>query len=117
MTFSETCIFQVNPKKVDEFQELMREVIPYLKTIDGVLSVNFIKRTHTIKDFSQIKEGLPPHEITKIVKSVKYVLHWTFTSEEKYGLAQQKLYETYWKAMDKLLIVPHDKYLGIELFK
>ncbi len=63
----------------------------------------------------QIREGLPPLELTRIVKSVKYVLYWEFDTKESYGTVQKNLYRTYWKAIDKCLIVPHDKYLGEEL--
>ena len=64
----------------------------------------------------QIKEGLTPLEIKRIVKSVKYMLYWEFDTKENYGLAQKKLYESYWKSIEKCLIAPHDKYLGESLF-
>lgn len=75
----------------------------------------FIKRGYRI-DMPQIKEGLPPLEITRIIKSVKYVLYWEFDTKENYGAAQKSLYDSYWKAIDKCLLVPHDKYLGEVLF-
>lgn len=37
----------------------------------------------------QIKEGLPPPKITRIVKSVKYMLYWEFDTKESYGAAQK----------------------------
>lgn len=37
----------------------------------------------------QIKEGLPPIKISRIVKSVKYMLYWEFDSKENYGAAQK----------------------------
>lgn len=114
MSFSEICIYQAKPDKVDEFETLMKEAIEFMEKLDGVLLLRFIKRTHNINDFSLIKEGLPPHKITRIVKSVRYMLYWEFDTIENYGIAQKSLYERYWKAIEKCLVVPHDKYLGEE---
>ena len=50
----------------------------------------------------QIKEGLPPLRITRIVKSMKYMLYWEFDTKENYGLAQKNLYDSYWKAIEKV---------------
>ena len=112
MAFSEICIYQVKPDKVEEFEALMQEVVPFMERMDGVLLLRFARRTHTIKEMSSIKEGLPPERLTRVVKSVRYMLYWEFESVEKYGLAQKQLYETHWKAIDKCLVMPHDKYLG-----
>ena len=78
MSFTELCIYQVKPQKVEEFETLI--------------------------------------EIKRIVKSVKYMLYWEFDTKENYGMAQKKLYESYWKSIEKCLIAPHDKYLGESLF-
>ena len=116
MIFHEICIYQVKPDKVDEFEALMKETVEFMEQLEGVLQLRFIKRTHNIKDFSQIKEGLPPNRLTRIVKSVRYMLYWEFDNMENYGRAQKSLYENYWKAIDKCLVMPHDKYLGESLF-
>lgn len=115
MPFTEICIYQVKPQKVDEFEKLLPEVKEFLEKQEGLLLVRLIKREYHI-DLEQIKEGLPPKKITRIVKSVKYMLYWEFATREQYGIAQQNLYNTYWKAIEKCLIVPHDKYLGEVLF-
>ena len=39
-----------------------------------------------------------------------------FDTKENYGAAQKNLYGSYWKAMERCLVVPHDKYLGEVLF-
>lgn len=52
----------------------------------------------------------------EVVKSVKYMLYWEFDTKENYGIAQKNLYGSYWKAIEKCLIVPHDKYLGEVVF-
>lgn len=116
MAFSEVCIYQVKPDKVEEFETIMKDAVPWMERLDGVLLLRFVKRTHNINDFSLVKEGLPPHKITRIVKSVRYMLYWEFDSIENYGLAQKILYESIWKAIDKCLLMPHDKYLGEGLF-
>lgn len=117
MSFTETCIYQVKPDKVDEFEKLMKEeALPFMKTLNGVVLLRFTRRTHNINDFSLIKEGRTPHEITRIVKSVRYLLYWEFDTIENYGAAQKSLYESYWKSIEKCLIMPHDKYLGYTIF-
>jgi len=100
---------------VDEFETLMLEVKDFLEKQDGLLFLRMIKREFHI-DLEQIKEGLPPKIITRIIKSVKYILYWEFDTKEQYGIAQKKLYDSYWKSIEKLLVVPHDKYLGEVLF-
>ena len=114
MSFSETCIYQVKPQKSEEFEALMQEAKSFLEQQEGLLLLRLIKRGYRI-DMEQIREGLPPLELTRIVKSVKYVLYWEFDTKESYGTAQKNLYETCWKAIVKCLIVPHDKYLEKEL--
>lgn len=115
MPFTEICIYQVKPQKVEEFETLMKEAKEFLEKQEGMLLLRLIKRTHRI-DMEQIKEGLTPLEIKRIVKSVKYMLYWEFDTKENYGMAQKKLYESYWKSIEKCLIAPHDKYLGESLF-
>lgn len=115
MPFTEICIYQVKPQKTEEFEAKMLAIKTFLEQQEGVLLVRLVKRGYHI-DMEQIKEGLPPPAITRIVKSVKYMLYWEFDTKENYGIAQKNLYESYWKAIDKCLIVPHDKYLGDRLF-
>lgn len=115
MPFTEICIYQVKPQKAEEFEKLMLEAKSFLEKQDGLLSLRLIKRGYLI-DMEQIKEGLPPLKINRIVKSIKYVLCWEFDTKESYGTAQKNLYESYWKPIEKCLIVPHDKYLGENLF-
>lgn len=74
MPFTEICIYQVKPQKVEEFETLMLEVKSFLEKQEGLLLFRFIKREYRI-DMEQIKEGLPPLKINRIVKSVKYILN------------------------------------------
>ncbi len=115
MPFTEICIYQVKPQKVSEFEKLMFEAKGFLEQQEGLLLLRLIKRGYRI-DMEQIREGLPPLEITRVVKSVKYMLYWEFDTKENYGTAQKNLYSSYWNSIEKCLIVPHDKYLGEQLF-
>lgn len=115
MSFSEVCIYQVKPDKVEEFETIMNEAKPFLEERTGLLQLRLMRRGYKI-DMEQIREGLPPVELTRIVKCAKYVLFWEFASKEDYGKAQKDLYEAFWKPIDKCLIQPHDKYLGEAIF-
>ncbi len=115
MPFTEICIYQVKPQKAEEFEALMLEAKSLLEKQNGLLLLRLAKRGYHI-DMEQIKEGLPPLKITRIVKSVKYMLYWEFDTKESYGTAQKNLYDSYWKSIEKCLIVPHDKYLGENIF-
>lgn len=116
MPFTEICIYQVKPQKTEEFEALMLEAKSLLEKQEGLRLLRLVKRGHRI-DMKQIREGLPPLEIKRIVKSVKYMLYWEFDSKESYGAAQKNLYDSYWKPIEKCLIVPHDKYLGEAVFE
>jgi hypothetical protein len=115
MPFTELCIYQVKPQKIAEFEALMLEAKDFLEKQEGLLLLRLVKRGYHI-DMEQIKEGLPPLRITRIVKSMKYMLYWEFDTQENYGAAQKNLYASYWKPIEKCLIAPHDKYLGESLF-
>lgn len=115
MAFTELCIYQVKPQKVEEFETLMLEAKSFLERQEGLLLLRLIKRGYHI-DMEQIREGLAPLKINRIVKSVKYMLYWEFDTKESYGVAQKNLYESYWKSIEKCLIAPHDKYLGEGIF-
>ena len=116
MPFTEICIYQVKPQKTEEFEALMLVAKSLLEKQEGLRLLRLVKRGYRI-DMEQIREGLPPLEIKRIVKSVKYMLYWEFDSKESYGTAQKNLYDSYWKPIEKCLIVPHDKYLGEAVFE
>lgn len=69
MPFTEICVYQVKPQKVDEFETLMLEVKSFLEKQEGLLLLRFTKREYHI-DLEQIKEGLPPPKLTRIVKAL-----------------------------------------------
>lgn len=115
MPFTEICIYQVKPQKTKEFEALMLEAKSFLEKQEGLLLLRLSKREYHI-DMEQIKEGLAPLKLTRVVKSVKYMLYWEFDTKESYGAAQKNLYDSYWKSIERCLVVPHDKYLGERLF-
>lgn len=115
MPFTEICIYQVKPQQTEEFEALMLTAKELLEKQEGLRTLRLVRRGYHI-DLAQIKEGLPPLKLTRIVKSVKYMLYWEFDTKEQYGMAQKNLYGSYWKAIEKCLVVPHDKYLGEVVF-
>lgn len=114
-SFIEVAIYQVKPTKVEAFENILEKVVALQKIQEGCIDVRYLKRGYNI-DYEQIKQGLPPHKITRIVKCVKYVLIWEFDTKESYGKALQVLYETYEKDIAKCLIMPHDKLLGQRIY-
>ena len=115
MAFAEVCVYQVKPQKAEEFEALMGEAKALLEEQPGVRVLRLMKRGYRI-DMEQIREGLPPIELTRVVKCVKYVLYWEFDSKESYGAAERALYESHWKPIERCLVAPHDKCLGETLF-
>lgn len=114
-SFLEIAVYQVKPTKVEEFEELLEEVVAAQKAQPGLLDLKYAKREYNI-DYEQIKAGLPPHKLTKIVKCVKYILIWEFETKEDYGRAVQALYQKYDKQINRCLIAPHDKLLGGRIY-
>ena len=62
MSFTEICVYQVKPQKVEEFEALMLEAKDFLEKQEGLLLLRLVKRGYHI-DMEQIREGLPPPEI------------------------------------------------------
>ncbi len=114
-SFVEIAIYQVNPTKVEEFENLLHEVVATQREQIGLLDLKYVKREYNI-DYEQIREGLPPHKLTKIVKCVKYILVWEFETKEDYGKALQALYQKHEKQINRCLIAPHDKLLGGRIY-
>ena len=54
MPFTEICIYQVKPQKVDEFETLMSEAKAFFEKQPGLLLLRFVKREYHI-DMEQIK--------------------------------------------------------------
>ena len=105
-TFSEVKLFQVKPDKIDEFEELIKTVEIEQGKQPGSVSIKYMKRFYTMDGL--IKDGLPPRELTRIVKCVKYFSYWEFDTKENYGKATRWFFEQYGKDIIKLLIMPFD---------
>ena len=73
--FNEICIYEAKLTKLDEIEELMKEVAEFYLQQDGVIDVHYIKRTHRQKDFNAVKEGELPVRLTRNVGKVTYVLY------------------------------------------
>ena len=98
MTFTEICIYQVKLQKTEEFEVQMLKAKKLLEPQKGFWLLRLIKRGYRI-DLEQIREGLPPLEIKRIVKNVKYMLDWEFDTKENNGAAQKNLYNSYWTSI------------------
>ena len=48
MPFTEICIYQVKPQKIEEFEALMLEAKSFLEKQEGLLLLRFIKRRYHI---------------------------------------------------------------------
>ncbi len=105
-TFSEVKLFQVKPDKLKEFEELAGTMKREQEKRPGSLSVGYMKRFYTMD--GRIEEGLPPRELTRIVKCLKYFSFWEFDSKENYGKATRWFFREYGKSVTKLLIMPFD---------
>lgn len=70
MPFTEICIYQVKPQKVEEFEALMLEAKSLLEKQEGLLLLRFAKRGYRI-DMEQIKEGLPLGNMLKLLNLLK----------------------------------------------
>lgn len=44
MSFTEVCIYQVKPDKVEEFESIMNEAKPFLEERAGLLQLRLMKR-------------------------------------------------------------------------
>jgi len=101
--FSGVLLFQVKPDKIKEFEMLITDILEMQKQQSGCVNINYMKRFYT---FDEI--GKPPRELTKIVKCVKYFLHWEFDNIENYTKAIKWFFDNYEKQIQKLLIMPFD---------
>lgn len=107
MSFSEVKQFQVKPDKLDEFEALVKEMLPLQKELAGCIDVKYMKRFYIFD-----KIGDPPRPLTKIVKCVKYYSYWQFDTIENYTAATTWFFAEYEKRLSKVLIMPFDIMCG-----
>ncbi|AZR73069.1 hypothetical protein BBF96_06525 [Anoxybacter fermentans] len=111
-SFVEVSVYQVKPDMTKDFENLISEMKDYLNEISDFNDFKVMKRTHRIKDYDAIKNGEPPVRLKRITKSVKYVIYWELADENMHGKVTQVIFGKYRKRLNKLLIVPEDKFLG-----
>lgn len=107
MSFSEVKLFQVKPDKLDEFENLVKEMLPLQKECAGCIDIKYMKRF-----FIFDKIGEMPRPLAKIVKCVKYYSYWQFDSIENYANATSWFFKEFEKRLSKLLIMPFDIMCG-----
>lgn len=107
MTFSEVKLFQVKPEKLEEFEILVKEMLPRQEEQTGNIDIKYLKRFYIFD-----KIGDLPRPLTKIVKFVKYYSYWQFDTIENYSNATTWFFDEYEKRLSKLLIMPFDIMCG-----
>ena len=101
--FNEICIYEAKLTKLDEIEELMREVAEFYLNQDGVIDVHYIKRTHRQKDLNGVKEGELPVRLTRNVGKVTYVLCWVLENEEAHARVSKLGVEKFYKRWNRCL--------------
>lgn len=107
MSFSEVKLFQVKPEWLEEFESLVKEMLPQQKELAGNIDIKYLKRFYIFD-----KIGDLPRPLTKIVKCVKYYSYWQFDTIENYSNATTWFFTEYEKRLSKLLIMPFDIMCG-----
>lgn len=115
MSFSEICVYQVKPDKVDEFELLAGEIQNYFSEKEYVCRLSFTKRTHRIKDHQAIKNGEPPIELKRIIKCVKYIMVANLRDANSHGRFTKLLFEQFDRRLSRCLLMPGDKLLGYDV--
>ena len=101
--FNEICIYEAKLTKIDEIEQLMREVAEFYLSQPEVIDVKYIKRTHRQKDFNSVKNGELPVQLTRFNDKVTYVLHWTLESEEAHARISKLGLELFYKRWTRCL--------------
>jgi hypothetical protein len=83
--FYEVCIYEAKIEKQAEIEQLMREVKEFYLAQNGVIDVQYIKRTHRQKDFNAVKAGEAPIPLTRLIGKVTYVLYLVMDSAHAHG--------------------------------
>lgn len=107
MSFSEVKLFQVKPEKLEEFENLIKEMQPHQKELTGYIDIKYMKRFFVFDNIGEL-----PRPLTKIVKCVKYYSYWQFDTIENYANATTWFFKEYEKRLSKLLIAPFDIMCG-----
>lgn len=101
--FNEICIYEAKLTKLNEIEELMKEVAEFYLKQEGVIDVRYIRRTHRQKDFNAVKKGELPIRLTKNVGKVIYVLFWVLENEEAHARVSKLGVEKFYKRWNRCL--------------
>ena len=101
--FNEICIYEAKLTKLDEIEELMKEVAEFYLQQDGVIDVHYIKRTQRQKDFNAVKDGELPVRLTRNVGKVTYVLYWVLENEETHARVSKLGVEKFYRRWNRCL--------------
>ena len=101
--FYEICIYEAKPNKKEEIEQLMKEVAEFYKAHEGVITVNYIKRTHRQKDFDAVKKGELQIRLTRVVDKITYVLYWELENAEAHAKLCQPALEKFYKRWNRCL--------------
>lgn len=101
--FNEICIYEAKSTKLDEIEDLMKEVAEFYLKQEGVIDVHYIKRTHRQKDFNAVKEGELPIRLTRDTGKVTYVLYWVLENEEAHARVSKLGIEKFYKRRNRCL--------------
>ena len=101
--FNEICIYEAKLTKLNEIEELMKEVAEFYLKQDGVIDVRYIRRTHRQKDFNAVKKGELPIRLTKNVGKVIYVLFWVLENEEAHARVSKLGVEKFYNRWNRCL--------------
>jgi len=110
--FYEICIYEVKPTKEAEVEALMKEVAEFYRSQDGVIEVNYVKRTHRQKDFNAVKNGELPIRLTRVADKITYVLYWKLENEEAHARCYVPAFEKFYKRWTRCLITMPKIILG-----
>jgi len=101
--FYEICIYEAKPNKEQEIEQLMKEVAEFYRSQDGVIEVNYIKRTHRQKDFEAVKNGELPIRLTRVIDKITYVLYWKLVDEQAHANCYKPAMEKFYKRWTRCL--------------
>ena len=101
--FNEICVYEAKLTKLNEIEDLMKEVAEFYLKQDGVIDGHYIKRTHRQKDFNAVTKGELPIRLTKNVGKVTYVLYWVLENEETHARVSKLGVEKFYKRWNRCL--------------
>ncbi|MCL2675615.1 MAG: hypothetical protein FWE84_03375 [Firmicutes bacterium] len=110
--FYEVCIYEAKPTKESEIEELMKEVAEFYRAQEGVIEVNYIKRTHRQKDFEAVKNGELPVRLTRVTDKITYVLYWKLKDAQSHANLCKPALERFYKRWTHCLLTMPKIILG-----